>query len=527
MRESPPELAFALGGLAGNNAHGAGFLQAALDEGFRPDMISCTSGQIRWVYHYLRDPSERKLTLRQLMEEAIASMAPYQVKVLDYLKVVAQGVPAVCRPVWPEFPLEYIENVAAMMHRAFRSPFDFVLPLELLRTIPCRLMTPEHSPDYFKEMSRVFNASEIGIVFNSFNPVGGTENVYLNDTARRLLREAKKKGGKSAYLPGEKSSYRERTTYQSITPDAIRDALWLYNYGFDPEDRPDAHALFVDGAYFRQIILNELTPVRCIFVARPIHHEWVGALPTNWADLEDFKTKLLFNGTYDGERHQILLINKLLGKNRANPNEIPTDRDDHTTSTADDGPAAASEKTLVDPEGYHPIELIEVEPKRLRGFIDYILEDIGVFDDAYTRARDRIQEYKQRSLGAGRMGDPGTDDARIDLANKGNERQPDPRTEQSVAATEKLHVEDGDAGTASPPSMHEVAGPEGISSQTSSSDAKRSTSRADSVVPSPGAEDKTWVVNQWLRGCVGRGREVIKWLVGPHFRHRSQEGRGH
>lgn len=47
-------VAFALGGLAGNNGHGAGFLQAALETGVRPEMISCTSGQLLWVWHYLQ-----------------------------------------------------------------------------------------------------------------------------------------------------------------------------------------------------------------------------------------------------------------------------------------------------------------------------------------------------------------------------------------------------------------------------------------------------------------------------------------
>ena len=47
-------IGFALGGLAGNNAHGAGFLQAALDKSVVPEMISCTSGQLLWVWRYLR-----------------------------------------------------------------------------------------------------------------------------------------------------------------------------------------------------------------------------------------------------------------------------------------------------------------------------------------------------------------------------------------------------------------------------------------------------------------------------------------
>lgn len=49
-------IAFALGGLAGSNAHGAGCLQAVIDKwGARtPQVISCTSGQIFWVCVYLQ-----------------------------------------------------------------------------------------------------------------------------------------------------------------------------------------------------------------------------------------------------------------------------------------------------------------------------------------------------------------------------------------------------------------------------------------------------------------------------------------
>ncbi len=52
--EKDKKIAFSLGGLAGNNAHGAGFLHAALERKVEPVMIACTSGQIFWVYHYLK-----------------------------------------------------------------------------------------------------------------------------------------------------------------------------------------------------------------------------------------------------------------------------------------------------------------------------------------------------------------------------------------------------------------------------------------------------------------------------------------
>jgi hypothetical protein len=51
-----PVRAFALGGLAGSNAHGAGCLQATIDkwDSRTPQMISCTTGQIFWVCVYLK-----------------------------------------------------------------------------------------------------------------------------------------------------------------------------------------------------------------------------------------------------------------------------------------------------------------------------------------------------------------------------------------------------------------------------------------------------------------------------------------
>ena len=72
---------------------------------------------------------------------------------------------------------------------------------------------------------------------------------------------------------------------------------------------------------------------------------------------------MIFNGTYDGERHQILLINKLV------------------------------ENNAVDPGDYHPIELIELELQRLRGFVDYMFENMDVFEDSYKRGRELLTQY--------------------------------------------------------------------------------------------------------------------------------------
>ena len=75
MSVDQENVAFAMGGLAGNNAHGAGFLQAALDRGVKPMAISCTSGQILWVYRYLPGLCENRPTdLREMLCEEQSSL---------------------------------------------------------------------------------------------------------------------------------------------------------------------------------------------------------------------------------------------------------------------------------------------------------------------------------------------------------------------------------------------------------------------------------------------------------------------
>jgi hypothetical protein len=233
----------------------------------------------------------------------------------------------------------------------YERPRDVLLVQELMEIIPARVLVPAFPDEFYEEIAAAFvGEKKVGIVFNSYNPGDGTEYVFLNEAARKLL------GGK-AYAPGRRNHYRKRTIYQEITPQAVQDALWVYQYGFDRGCR------FVDGAYFRQIILSELTAADVIFAVRPINHCWKGHLPRNYPELEDFKTEVGFDGSYCGERYQIELINALLEK----------------------GALTAEKK-----EKYHPIELVELEIKRPRGFFDYVFEDMEVFKDAYKKGKEEL-----------------------------------------------------------------------------------------------------------------------------------------
>jgi hypothetical protein len=344
-------------------------------------MSACTSGQLRWAYESLRGPEARQgASLRDVMEEMIAGEDPYGNKTLDLAALSLYGMPGVLRPDWAGFFAESLQNATATITRVVRARGDVIPLQEALKTIPCHLLEPEPGT-FFEDASDLFNNHDVGVVFNSFNAVAGVENVYLNEAARRLLNRGKSAPRRS-YAPGTPSKYRGRTFYQAITPEAVRDALWLYNYGFDPGDRPE-NEMFVDGAYFREIILNELTPVDRIYVARPINHRWLGPLPTNYADLEDFKTKLNFNGTYDGERHQIFLINKLFRDGALKRTEPDPD-----TQVRGDLSGRKRDRN----GGYHPIELIEVEIEIQRGYLDYVFEDMAVFDRAYEEG---LRKFRQ------------------------------------------------------------------------------------------------------------------------------------
>jgi hypothetical protein len=116
-------------------------------------------------------------------------------------------------------------------------------------------------------------------------------------------------------------------------------------------------------------MLSEAAIAENIFVARPINQKWIGKLPTNYIENEDLKTEVFFNGSYQGERDKIEMINNLLPKEGAKPEE------------------GALKK-------YHHVELREIEMETQRGFFDYIFEDIDVFDRARELADAKFNAYK-------------------------------------------------------------------------------------------------------------------------------------
>ncbi len=359
-RETVP-VGLALGGLAGNNAHGAGVLQAALDCNLQPNLISCTSGQIHWVYRYLRARKEapRRGALRRELRKLIRGTSPTGVEAIDAWWVALAGAPGVVRLALAEFPLHVLSNLSEALARTvtrastnWRSLFSAYR--DLISPLPAQTLVPLRPDRFFKEISDAFNqAEDVGIVFNSYNVHSGRESVYLNKRARNVL----------GVGFGERNQYRDRTTYRRITPDAVRAALWIYEYGA-PSDVSS-----IDGAYYRQAMLSELARARTIYVARPINVHWLGSFPTTWAGREDLKTEVNFNGSYAGERDKITLMNRLI-REHALPPKVARGRD------------------------YHEIKLVEFEIETQQGYFDYAHESLPVFDRA-------------RAAAAGAFSDPG------------------------------------------------------------------------------------------------------------------------
>lgn len=333
------KVAFALGGLAGNNAHGVGFLQAMLDKRVEPEIISCTSGQIFWLAKYLEE-KKGSCDLSIEMEKHVIKEENID---FNRINLALFGKKDVFRFAYQEYSADMFLNTQKACFNIFSGQPDVIKNLS--RILPGRTLVPMFPDEFFENISKIFNDSKgVGVAFNSYDPMRGIEYVCLNKKAADLLfhNQQGSKNGK----------YRQRTEYRKITPERVKEALWLYQYGFE-NDR-----VIFDGAYFRQIMLSELVVANKIYVARPINKQWIGNLPNTYIGLEDLKTETSFNGTYAGERDKIYLINKLVEEARESKEKCPV------------------------LEKYHIIDLIEIEIESQEGFFDYTCEKMEIFNKA-------------------------------------------------------------------------------------------------------------------------------------------------
>jgi hypothetical protein len=358
------QTAFALAGLGGNNAHGAGFLAAAQEvargrgepSGILPglDMISCTSGAIATTASYLRGGDLRAELEDRIAAIRRATMLPDGAWA-DSLRLpvvtLGTGVPGVFGPYWQAITEHLWRYAADQVTRSWQTipappTFDDFLDL----WYPARTLVPELPAEFFEHTAATFNNSHIGVACNSFDPGAGIEYLYINDVGMTLIKDHHDPD--AAY--GQARD--DRVVYQAITPAALRDALWLFYYGFDGQAQ-------VDGAYARSIILDELTFAKRIWAVKPINDRWLGRLPGNLLEVLDMQTELWMGSSYREQARTIALVNRLGKSGRRALRE-----------------ATGKNKT------YHSIDLKPVEIGVQRGFFSYFVEDITVFQDAYGQA---------------------------------------------------------------------------------------------------------------------------------------------
>ncbi len=153
-----PQAAVALGGLAGNNAHGAGFLEALRRSGIMPQIISCTSGQLRPVEAFLRGDDILKWFEQRL--EATQPFANWTDANILYKMTVGQLPTQPIRLSLREFPSDLAATLARCWQRYWLSgwelPWSFSFFRESWNIWPARSLVCQDPGATYEEIARTF-----------------------------------------------------------------------------------------------------------------------------------------------------------------------------------------------------------------------------------------------------------------------------------------------------------------------------------------------------------------------------------
>jgi hypothetical protein len=321
-------------------------------------MISCTSGAIASTALYLQG-ADLRAALERRIAEARDARTPWwwpteETPAQAAAATVLLGVPDVFRGMLYALPRHYVRSTVELVRDGVgwrRLPtMDEVTAFVL----PAAVFLPAIPERFFTETAATFTSAPIGVAFNSYEPVHDIEHLYVNEVGLGLIREYQ--DPTAAYDRGG------RVVYRRITPEGLREALWLLYYGF-------RHESGIDGAYARSIILDELTFAEQIWAVRPLNREWIGPLPDDMPAVLDLQTELWMNASYREQVRALRVVGRLGDEGRKELRQAdPKNRD------------------------FHPIDLQEVEIQRQRGFLTYFVEDIDVFDEAYSQGYARLSE---------------------------------------------------------------------------------------------------------------------------------------
>lgn len=345
--------AFALAGLGGFNAHGAGFLQAARENRYYPELVTATSGQILVLANYLKGETDLRTGLIDAQRENDA---------LAQMKTALFGYPGVFKPAY-----------GAMIGRWFETPAwftDSVVDIVADRLSPAQIYAPARTDHDLQQIVDILNKGEldghaIGVIFNAYNPVSGQGVLYGNDHARRVMGAKKGQRGNLKVDAASDLRYaREEldTTLLPITLEALKSALWLSLYGF--QGLPNG---LMDGAYHRSCILSELHVFPRVMVARPLANGWLGRQPSNYFDVQDWQCEMWFSVGYQAEVDAMKRINAMIDNDYVKPG-APLTR----------------------------VDLIEIEPPTPAGYFNFFIERGAVFEAAYVMADEAFKALAEK-----------------------------------------------------------------------------------------------------------------------------------
>ena len=282
--------AFALAGLGGFNAHGAGFLAAASKCNAVPDLVTATSGQIIVLADWLQNKDlEKSLVVPELEHNPMAQLA-----------IALSGDPGVFRPAYPETLQRWL-TPPSLKGNLLEAFFN--------RAFPAQIYVPTRPAADFSNIAKVFNdKDDMGIVFNAYNLKTGQAVLFGNPKAHEFW-PGEKSNKVATRSVGELDDPDVELKLEPITAEAVQSALWLSLYGFS--NLPQPH--LIDGAYDRSCIVSELHKFDRIFVARPLAQGWLETGgPSNWFEVQDWQTEMWFSASYKAEVDALNQINGLV-----------------------------------------------------------------------------------------------------------------------------------------------------------------------------------------------------------------------
>jgi hypothetical protein len=341
------EVAFALAGLGGVNAHGAGFLAAASKNGVVPDLVTATSGQIIVLSDWLQ-----KRDLKASLIDPRRENDPFA-----QLRTAFFGYPGVFEPAYWQTISRWLTPPAPNEDPAF---------VLADRILPAQQYVPARKESFFEEIADTFNnraeidGNPIGVLFNAYDISKGTGALYGNSLAKQMLPK-KRSLARQPQGPIDVHYHKDNnleTVVNPITPEAIKGALWLSLYGF--EKLPGGK---LDGAYHRSCLVSELHQFSRIFVARPLANGWVGRLPRNWFEVQDWQCEMWFSVGYKAEVDAMKRINDLIEQHHL--------KDDK----------------------FRKVDLVEIEPETPVGYFNYFIEHEAVYNGAFAKADEAFREF--------------------------------------------------------------------------------------------------------------------------------------